>query len=134
VSRQRDEAGSMAVEIVVLIPVLFMFTLFVVAGGRYVSARADADSTARDAARAASQAHSRGEAEDAVRDAVSQGLRSTRDCRPTGLSGDFVSGGTAIVRLSCTVHYKDLGLLGIPGSLAVNAEGHAPIDTYRSTR
>ena len=89
----------MAVEIVVLIPVLFMFTLFVVAGGRYVSARADADSTARDAARAASQAHTRGEAADAVRTAIAQGLRATRNCQPTGLSGDFESGGTAIVRL-----------------------------------
>ena len=89
----------MAVEIVVLIPVLFMFTLFVVAGGRYVSARADADSTARDAARAASQAHTRGEAAAAVRTALDEGLRATRDCRPTGLSGDFESGGTAIVRL-----------------------------------
>ena len=49
------------------------------------SARADADSTARDAARAASQAHTRGEAEDAVRDAIAQGLRATRDCQPTGL-------------------------------------------------
>ena len=48
--RPRDESGSIAVEVVVLIPILFMFTLFVVAGGRYVSARADADSTARDAA------------------------------------------------------------------------------------
>ena len=124
----------MAVEVVVLIPILFMFTLFVVAGGRYVSARADADSTARDAARAASQAHTRGEAEDAVRTAIAEGLRSTRDCRPTGLTGDFQSGGVAIVRLDCKVHYEDLGLLGIPGSIPVNGEGHAPIDTYRSTR
>jgi TadE-like protein len=130
----RNERGSMAVEVVVLIPVLFMFTLFVVAGGRYVSARADADSTARDAARAASQAHTRGEAEDAVQQAIRDGLRSTRDCQPTHLSGDFVSGGTAIVHLSCQVHYKDLGLLGIPGAIPVEAEGHAPIDTYRSTR
>jgi hypothetical protein len=132
--RMRNENGSMAVEVVVLIPILFMFTLFVVAGGRYVSARADADSTARDAARAASQAHTRGDAEDAVRTAIREGLRSTRDCQPTHLSGDFVSGGTAIVRLDCQVSYKDLGLLGVPGHLAVNAEGHAPIDTYRSTR
>lgn len=132
---KRDERGSMAVEIVVLIPVLFMFTLFVVAGGRYVSARADADSTARDAARAASQAHTRGEAEDAVRTAIAEGLRSTRDCKPTGLTGDFVSGGTAVVHLSCQVHWKDLGLLGLKGDgIAVEAEGHAPIDTYRSTR
>ena len=124
----------MAIEVVVLIPVLFMFTLFVVAGGRYVSARADADSTARDAARAASQAHTRGEAVNAVQTAVSQGLRATRNCRPTGLTGNFASGGTAIVRLNCTVSYRDLGLLGIPGTIAVDAEGHAPIDTYRSTR
>lgn len=133
-ARRRDERGSMAIEIVVLIPILFAFTLFVVAGGRYVSARADADATARDAARAASQAHTRAEAEDAVRAAIASGLRSTRDCRPTGLDGAFESGGTAIVRLECQVHYEDLGLLGIRGTLAVNAEGHAPIDTYRSTR
>ena len=132
--RSRGEHGSMAVEIVVLIPVLFMFTLFVVAGGRYVNARADADSTARDAARAASQARTSGEAGAAVQSAIAQGLRSTRDCRPTGLSGNFESGGTAIVRLDCQVSYRDLGLLGIPGSIAVTAEGHAPIDTYRSTR
>ena len=124
----------MAVEIVVLIPVLFMFTLFVVAGGRYVNARADADSTARDAARAASQAHTRAEAGAAVRTAISNGLRATRNCRPTGLSGNFESGGTAIVRLDCQVSYQDLGLLGIRRSIAINAEGHAPIDTYRSTR
>ncbi len=124
----------MAVEIVVLIPVLFMFTLFVVAGGRYVGARADADATARDAARAASQAHSRGEAESAVTQAIASGLRATRNCQPTGLEGDFVSGGTAIVRLNCTVSWRDLGMLGLPGEVAVNAEGHAPIDTYRSTR
>ena len=131
---QRDERGSMAVEIVVLIPVLFMFTLFVVAGGRYVNARADADSTARDAARAASQAHTRGDAETAAEQAIASGLRSTRNCQTTGLSGDFESGGTAVVRLHCTVSWSDLGLLGLQASIPVDAEGHAPIDTYRSTR
>ena len=130
----RDERGSMAVEIVVLIPVLFMFTLFVVAGGRYVNARADADSTARDAARAASLAHTRGEAVDAVDQAIAQGLRSTRNCETTGLTGDFESGGTAVVRLHCTVSWSDLGLLGLKPTIPVDAEGHAPIDTYRSTR
>ena len=131
---RRDERGSMAVEIVVLIPVLFMFTLFVVAGGRYVSARADADATARDAARAASQSHTRAEAEAAVRTAIAQGLRATRNCRPTGLSGNFVSGGTASVELHCEVSWQDLGLLNIQKTIRVDAEGHAPIDTYRSTR
>jgi hypothetical protein len=133
----------MAVEVVLMVPVMLLFTLLLVAGGRYVSARADADSTARDAARAASQAHTRAEAEAAVRESIAAGLRGTRTCRPTGLSGDFESGlsaggvpvnGTAVVHLDCEVSYADLGLLGIPGTLAVTAEGHAPIDTFRSTR
>jgi Flp pilus assembly protein TadG len=132
--RPRDESGSMAVEIVVLIPVLFMFALFVVAGGRYVSVQADADSTARDAARAASLSRTQGEAQAAVQQAISTGLQSTRSCRASGLQGDFVSGGTAIVRLSCTVSFRDLGLLPIPGTLSFDADGHAPIDTYRSTQ
>ena len=80
----------MAVEVVVLIPVLFMFTLFVVAGGRYVSARADADSTARDAARAASQAHTRGEAEDAVRTAIAR-----RACAPPATASRPASPATS---------------------------------------
>jgi Flp pilus assembly protein TadG len=129
-----DERGSMAVEVVVLIPVLFMFTLFVVAGGRYVSARADADSTARDAARAASQSHTRAGAEQAVQTAIGEGLRATRNCNPTSLTGDFASGGTAIVHIECTVSWEDLGLLGIQKTIKVDATGHAPIDTYRSTR
>ena len=55
-----------------------------------------------------------------------QGLRSTRDCQPTSLTGDFQSGGTAVVRLDCQVHYKDLGLLGIPGSIAGQRRGARP--------
>lgn len=124
----------MAVEIVVLIPVLFMFTLFIVAGGRYVNARADADATARDAARAASQSHTRAGAEAAVQQAIRDGLRSTRNCKPTQLQGGFVSGGVASVEIHCEVSWKDLGLLDIQKTISVDAEGHAPIDTYRSTR
>ena len=123
----------MAVEVVVLIPVLFMFTLFVVAGGRYVSARADADSAARDAARAASQAHSRGEAEDAVRSAISQGLRSTRDCQPTGLSGDFQSGGTAIA-VSDSVILDELAALARAEGAWICPEGAACMAAARELR
>ena len=125
----------MAVEIVVLIPVLFMFTLFVVAGGRYVSARADADSTARDAARAASQAHTRGEAarrrtRPPSRRACAPPATASRPACPATSSpaAPRSSGSTAGAATGTS------GLLGIPGSIAVDAEGHAPIDTYRSTR
>ena len=44
----------MAVEVVILAPVLLMFVMLVVAGGRYVSVQGDIEAAARDAARAAS--------------------------------------------------------------------------------
>jgi Flp pilus assembly protein TadG len=131
----------MAVEIVVLIPVLFMFTLFVVAGGRYVNIQADADATARDAARAASLARTQAQAQDAVAEAIKTGLQSTKSCRATGLEGAFASGlvngqpvnGTAKVRLECRVSLSDLGLLGLKQEITFDADGHAPIDTFRRT-
>ena len=106
----------MAVEVVILIPVLFFFTLFVVAGGRYVNIQADADATARDAARAASLARTEGQAREAVAETIRSGLASTRSCRATGLEGAFASGlvngqpvnGTAKVRLECQVSLSDL--------------------------
>jgi Flp pilus assembly protein TadG len=114
--------------------VLFMFTLFVVAGGRYVNVQGDADSTARDAARAASLTRTQGEAEDAVRAAIRDGLSSTRSCRGVDIDlSDFQSGGTANVRLQCSVSLADLGLLGIKKEITFDADGHAPIDTYRRT-
>ena len=50
---RRDERGSMAVEVVILAPVLLMFVMLVVAGGRYVGVQGDIEAAARDAARAA---------------------------------------------------------------------------------
>ncbi len=44
----------MAVELVVLIPVLIMFVMLFVACGRYVAVQGDMQATARDAVRAAS--------------------------------------------------------------------------------
>lgn len=126
----------MAIEVVFLVPVLFLFTLLVVAGGRYVSTRADVDAAARDAARAASLQHDYAsaatDAAAAMRDSLSRG--DTRACRVDRLGGDFESGGVAEVKVHCTVDLSDLGLLGMPGSLPVDGDGHAPIDTYRSTR
>ncbi|WP_200829752.1 TadE/TadG family type IV pilus assembly protein, partial [Cellulomonas algicola] len=48
-----DDRGSMAVEVVVLIPVLLLVALLVVAAGRYASAEGEAEAIARDAVRAA---------------------------------------------------------------------------------
>ena len=50
------ERGAMAVEVVLLAPVLVAFVILVVAMGRYVSVRGDVEAAARDAARAGSVA------------------------------------------------------------------------------
>ncbi|MFN0284864.1 MAG: TadE/TadG family type IV pilus assembly protein, partial [Kineosporiaceae bacterium] len=70
----RRERGSMAVEVVILTPVLVAFILLVVAFGRYVTARGDVEAVARDAVRAASLERTAGQARAAANAAVAAGL------------------------------------------------------------
>ena len=64
--RTRGERGSMAVEVVILTPVL-AFVLLIVACGRYVAVKGEVEATARDAVRAASWSATRGGAGSGVR-------------------------------------------------------------------
>ncbi len=131
--RARDERGSMAVEVVLLVPILFLFTLLVVAGGRYVSVRADMEAAARDAARAASFERSYADAESAAATESTSALDGFADCRMASFGGDFSPGGIVDVTLDCDIPHDGLGLLGLSGSLEVSATGSAPLDTYRRT-
>lgn len=133
--RRRDEQGSMAVEIVLLVPILFLFMLLVVAGGRYVSVKADMDAAARDAARAASLQRSSADARVAARDAASAALDGFATCRmdEEAFGGPFRAGGFVEVKIDCEVPNDGLGLLGVPGSLTMSATASAPLDTYRRT-
>ncbi|GAA3528695.1 pilus assembly protein [Aeromicrobium panaciterrae] len=130
---RKDERGSMAVEVVIMIPILFMFTLLVVAGGRYVSVRADIEAAARDAARAASYERSYDSAANAASDVATSALDGYATCRVGDLGGDFESGGDVEVTLTCDVPNEGLGLIGLTGSLEVRASASAPLDTYRRT-
>lgn len=132
--RIRDrERGSMAVEVVLLTPILLLFTLLVVAGGRYVSVRADIEAAARDAARAASFARSNGDAQTAANTVATAALGGDSDCQVARIGGNFEAGGIVNVTLNCQVSNDGLGLLGLTGSLAMSATGSAPLDTYRRT-
>jgi Flp pilus assembly protein TadG len=124
----------MAVEVVVLVPVLFAFILLIVAGGRLVMAQGEVDSAARDAARAASIARSKGEAQAAANRAVAATINLGGNCEPVSLTGtQFVAGGQVTVNVQCRVSFSDLGLIGLPGSLPVRGESVAPLDVYRRT-
>lgn len=131
--RRRDERGSMAIEVVFMIPILFLFLLLVVAGGRYVSVRADMEAAARDAARAASLERTRGDAQDAAGSAATAALDGFASCRLSEFGGNFEPGGFVEVRIDCDVPNDGLGLLGLSGTLPISASGSAPLDTYRRT-
>jgi hypothetical protein len=124
----------MAIEIVLLTPVLVAFTLLVVAGGRLVARQSDVDSTARDAARAASIERSEGSARSAGK-AVT--LRNGDNCDPPVVdTSDWpppgsVRSGSVTVTVSCQASYAGLGLIGLHGSATVTGTSTAPVDQYR---
>lgn len=123
----------MAVEVVLLTPILVMFTLLVVAGGRFVSVQADIEAAARDAARAASFERTYGEAAQAAQSAASGALDDFATCQIGDLGGDFEAGGDVEIRLTCQVPLNGLGLVGLRGTHEMTATGAAPLDTYRRT-
>ena len=121
----------MAVEVVLLAPVLIAFVLLIVAFGRYVAVRGDIEATSRDAVRAASLEASQGEARAAAAAVVASSLESETQCGAPSLSGTWGPGGEVQVNLNCRVSYSGLGLIGVPGSVGISASSAAPLDPYR---
>jgi len=128
-----DEQGSAAVELVLVTPVLVALMLFVVAGGRLASARADVDAAARDSARAASIARSPAQAERDGKQATEAALHAM-SC-PTATvtidTSDFRPGGTVAATVTCEVDLADLTGLGLPGHRAISSRFVEPIDAFR---
>ncbi|WP_315098017.1 TadE/TadG family type IV pilus assembly protein [uncultured Cellulomonas sp.] len=123
----------MAVEIVVLVPLLVMVMVLIVAFGRYVSAEGDAEAAARDAVRAASLQRDQPSALAAAQSAAAVNVPDTLECAPADLRGAFVAGGTVTVEMVCDVSWANLGLIGLAGSARVSAQSSAPLDLYRRT-
>ncbi|MGL5857628.1 MAG: TadE/TadG family type IV pilus assembly protein [Angustibacter sp.] len=129
----------MAIEMVLLAPVLFAFALLVVACGRYVDVRGELQATAREAARAASLERSSGAAQSAASRVAAAQVPARVRCSDVVVEyrpGDPVAGriGLATARLSCRVSYAGLGLIGLPGGADLAASSSAPIDPYRRTQ
>ena len=122
----------MAVEIVILTPVLMGFVMLIVACGRYVAVQGDIQATARDAVRAASLERDYESARSAAGVVVVRSLDPDTQCGPPVLTG-FAQGGVARITLACSVSYAGLGLVGLPGSVGVDVASNAPIDVYRRT-
>lgn len=134
----RGERGSMTAELVVLTPVLILFTLLAVGLGRYEQARAEIVDAARAGAQAASVSPAPSGApalaDATVGPALAGQLHLCRDMAVETDTSTFAPGGTVGVRVTCRVDLSDLLVPGLPGAVSVTATQVAPVDPYRTVR
>ena len=134
---RRDEAGSVATELVLLTPLLILMLLFVVALGRPVSARLDVDGAAAQAARAASIARDPSTATAMAQETATTALGSDGvTCGHLTVTTDtaqFAPGGQVAVTVTCSVGLSDLTGLRLPASESVSSTATSVIDVYRAS-
>ncbi|MDQ6782952.1 MAG: pilus assembly protein [Actinomycetota bacterium] len=123
----------MSVELVLLTVPLVVIMVFVVALGRFSSARNQVDEAARDAARQASLYYRSGsEATRQGTDVADQDLTGIA-CADRLVAVDTSAlrpGGAVTVTVSCHVPLGDLVLLKVPGTRTVTATSTSVVDTY----
>lgn len=131
----RHETGSVAVEAVVLVPVLVLFVLLTVAFGRYETTREEVIGAARAAAEAAAIMPTAQSARTAANAAALPALAGPHpaclDVHVSTNTTHFEPGGEVSVTVSCTVGLSYLGAPGLPGESTVTISQVAPIDPYR---
>lgn len=131
----RADAGLVALELAILFPLIIVMLLLVVGFGRVTHSRQLVDQAAAAAARAASLTNAPGQA----RDDANQAARAT--LAQAGLScaqlaidvdtGAFFPGGEVAVSVRCTANLSGMALAGLPGSVTLTSEVHAPLETGR---
>jgi Flp pilus assembly protein TadG len=125
----------MALEMVILAPVLLLLFMFLLACGRYFQTSSLLESAARDGARSASQARSLPDAQTRVDQAVtstmSQAIKSCKTTASGSITTGFVAGSPLSVEVSCTINYRDLGLLGLGGDTTITKRFTSSLDPYR---
>lgn len=128
----------MALELAILAPIMLMLFMFLMACGRYYQASALLENAAREGARSASQARSLNDAEvrlnEAVERAAAQAFRSCADTASGSITSGFEPGQTLTVEVTCTIDYRDLGLLGLSGDTTVSRQFSSSVDPYRGVR
>lgn len=125
----------MAVELVLITPLVVVLLLFVAFGGRVVRAEAAVRHAADRAARAASLRQAPAAATAAARSvALDELAASPLSCMSPTVTVDTGSlgpGGQVRVTVTCTARLGDLGLLGVPGSKRFSATSAEVIDARR---
>lgn len=137
---RRADAGSVSVELTLMVPALMLVLGLLIAGGRIWFAKTTVNEAAQTAARAGSLARSAEDAAVAGRAAGRQsmatgGLECADASVTVGTAGFSVVVGTPATvtsSIQCRVRLADLLLPAIPGSIQLQATGSAALDTYRS--
>ncbi|MEW9527010.1 TadE/TadG family type IV pilus assembly protein [Microbispora sp. NPDC049125] len=121
----------MAVEAVLLAPVILLFLLFIVGAARIVEAKGEVDGAARDAARAASVTRDFGAAQSAAARAARAGV----DCKggpSVSLAGSaWRQGGNVRVEVGCDVDLSAVSGFGFAPTLHMTSTSVAPLEEYR---
>jgi Flp pilus assembly protein TadG len=128
--RADRQRGSMAVEFVVLAPLMLLLMCFLVLCGRVIEAHGQVDGAARDAARAASVARTSVDAESNARQAAQGDLRGWCKGGPpaSAVTGFGPGSGQVIVTVTCDVDLKFIGY----GAITVTGHAVAPLDTFEA--
>jgi Flp pilus assembly protein TadG len=134
--RAAADRGSMALELTIIAPFLFLLLTLVLAYGRYASVTGLTESAARDSARAATQERSLADAEATVARITTDTLKaappsctSTATGRIVGRS--FLPGEYVTVVVRCEIDYSDLGLPGVGGKHTITRRFTSPLDPFR---
>lgn len=127
------ERGSVATELVLLVPVLVVLLVLVGFAGRVARAESTVRTAASQAARAASLRQTPGAAAADARAVASVGTRSL-GCVEQVVevdTGSLRPGGHVSVTVRCRADFGDLGLLGVPGSRWFSARSVQVVDARR---
>ncbi|WP_204078879.1 TadE family protein [Planotetraspora phitsanulokensis] len=124
------DRGSMAVEAVLLAPVMLIFLLFVVGAARIVEAKGEIDGAARDAARAASVQRDQGSAAAAAAQAA-QGLDCVGGPNVSMTGIPWAPGGSVRVTVGCTVDLSAVSGFGFAPSINMSSTSVVPLEQFR---
>lgn len=132
----RDERGVMAIEVVILTPMLIAAIMVIAAGARYVEARGQVNDAAYAAARAASLTTNQGAAVHAgtlaARDTMTQRGPACADLSVRVDAGDFQPGGNVTATVTCVADLSDLAGFGLPGHKRFIYTAVVPLGEQRS--
>jgi Flp pilus assembly protein TadG len=132
---RRDERGVMAIELVVLTPMLVGAIMVIAVGVRYIDARGEANDAAYAAARAASLTTNQEAAVQAGTEAAVDAGQHGQACPDPTVhihAGDFQPGGDVRATVTCVADLTDIAGFGLPGHKTFTFTAVVPIDSHRS--